>query len=179
MSKYLKSITGKIFLILVLLFCSSFLFAGPLKIAYVDSEKIMSQYEEANKIRLSLENEFKSWDDELKEMESEIAELEAKYEQQQSTMLESAKTEAEKKIMMKYEKRKIFYEEIMGENGKLARRQVELMQPILEKIQNVIQEIREKESISIIFEVLNSGIIDADPELDISDKIIEALNNLK
>ena len=53
-----------------------------------------------------------------------------------------------------------------------AQRQQELVQPIMETINRVIQELREEENYTFIFDVSAGGLIAADEAYDLTDEVI-------
>ena len=56
-----------------------------------------------------------------------------------------------------------------------ARRQQELVQPIMERINSIIQEIRRDGSYTFIFDVAGGGLIAADESFDLTDEVMERL----
>ncbi|NIQ59380.1 MAG: OmpH family outer membrane protein, partial [Gammaproteobacteria bacterium] len=57
-------------------------------------------------------------------------------------------------------------------------RQQELMQPIMAKIERVLEEIREEQGYIMIFDAASSGLIAADPTLDLTSEVLQRLQAL-
>ena len=56
-----------------------------------------------------------------------------------------------------------------------GQRQQELVQPVMDRINEVIEEIREEGSYAIIFDVAGGGVVAADSALDLTQEVIRRL----
>ena len=54
----------------------------------------------------------------------------------------------------------------------------ELLEPILDKLKNVIEAISTDDNIDIVLDASTGGILYAVPSLDITDDVIERMNKL-
>jgi outer membrane protein len=61
-----------------------------------------------------------------------------------------------------------FREDKFGQEGELAKLQAQLMKPITDKIQNMLESFRKKEKVSLILP--RTAVIALDPELDLTAK---------
>ena len=57
----------------------------------------------------------------------------------------------------------------------LLPRQAELVEPVMERINAVIEDIRADGGYSMIFDVAAQGIISADPDLDLTAEVVRRL----
>jgi outer membrane protein len=165
----------KTIIIIGMLLMSALMFAQ-VKLAYVDTEKVIESYKKAETAKAELETEFKKWETKLKEMDEELKGLVDSYEAQKTMLTAEMKKSKQEEITTKQQEAQNLYMEVMGDRGIMKQRQMELMQPLFEDIENKIQEVREREGYSMIFDKTTSGLIDADESLDITDMIIEELN---
>ena len=67
-----------------------------------------------------------------------------------------------------------FYEELYGETGSLAKKQQELIQPIIDNINEVLMRIGKDEGYDLIFDA-EGPLLYADEKYDISDYLLEEL----
>jgi outer membrane protein len=67
-------------------------------------------------------------------------------------------------------------QDIFGENGEAARRNKELTEPIVEKINGVIEKVAEEEGFTLVLDSSQGVIVYADKEIDITDMIIARLD---
>jgi len=65
--------------------------------------------------------------------------------------------------------------DVFGENGQAAKRNKELTQPIVEKINGVIAKIAEDEAYTIIFDAAQGNIVYAKKMLDLTEKVMAQL----
>jgi outer membrane protein len=150
--------------------------AQDLKIGYLDTVKIFANYKETIEAEQIYAKEVEAWKKTAEEMEAELATMREDI-QSQSLML-SAEKLAEKKLafdqrMQEYQK---YMQDIFGENGEAARRNKELTEPIVEKINGVIDKYAKDNGFSLVLDSSQGVLIYAQPEMDITDRIIEALD---
>lgn len=155
------------------------LLAQDVKIGYIDSIKIFAEYGETQEAERLYRQEVEQWTAQKQRMEQEIVKLRDEL-QAQSLMLSEEK-KAEKKLeldrkMAEYEQ---FMEETFGDEGLAARRNQELTQPIVEKINRILEDFGKEQGYTIIFDVANANIVYADKALDLTDAVLAKLTELQ
>jgi outer membrane protein len=153
--------------------------AQDVKIGYIDSIKIFAEYSETQEAERLYRQEVEQWTAQKQRMEQEIVKLRDEL-QAQSLMLSEEK-KAEKKLeldrkMAEYEQ---FMEETFGDEGLAARRNQELTQPIVEKINRILEDFGKDQGYTIIFDVANANIVYADKALDLTDAVLAKLTELQ
>jgi outer membrane protein len=120
------------------------------KIGYIDTVKIFANFKETIEAEEVYKKEVEAWKKQAEEMESELAGLREEI-QSQSLMLSAEKLEEKKLIfdqkMKEYQK---YMQDIFGETGEAARRNKELTEPIVEKINAVIEKLAEEEGFTMV-----------------------------
>jgi outer membrane protein len=145
---------------------------SPLKIGYINSQVIIAQDPAANAAQEQFQREMVPFESELQALETEIADLMSRYQAQQITLTANARRTRQDAILRKQQA----YQERMAEiETEAARRQQELVQPIMERINNIIQDIRSEGSYTFIFDVAGGGLIAADESFDLTDEVMERL----
>ncbi len=145
---------------------------SPLKIGYINSQVIIAQDPAANAAQEQFQREMVPFESELQALETEIADLMSRYQAQQITLTANARRTRQDAILRKQQA----YQERMAEiEAEAARRQQELVQPIMERINNIIQDIRNEGSYTFIFDVAGGGLIAADESFDLTDEVMERL----
>ncbi len=165
-------------LTIVMLLASVSVFAETLKIAYIDSDKIMAQSKDTVEARKKFETDQKAWQQQIKDLDDEIQRLKNEYDSRKMTMTDELKSETEKTIQKKIQERQQFVQDIFGDNGKAAQRNAELLSPILKKIQTALEKIAVEQNISMVFDGSSGGILYAKPSLDITDQVIAEINKV-
>lgn len=166
----MKKIIGIALLIMI---CAA-LFAED-KFAYIDTDRIMMTSPETQEAQTILMNERIKWEKEITDMDTELDQLYADYESKKMILTESGKQEAENKIMELTQQRKDKVDEIFGENGKFVQKQNELLEPILIKLQTVIEKVAVENNYTMIFDAAAGGLLYAKPNMDITDMVIDEM----
>ncbi len=162
--------------VLSLLLSCTALFAQTLKVAYLDTDRIMVESQDTQEAQSIFMAERESWERELERIEEEIQRLQSEFEARKLTLTESGKAQAEERIQTKIRERRQYIESIFGEGGLAMQRNAELLEPIMDKLRDSIERIAIEENYSIIFDAVGGGILYAKPNLDITDLIIQDLN---
>ena len=146
------------------------------KFAYVNSQKILADFQEAVEVQNKLEEIRNQYEAEYQKMVQEYQAMAEEIESQSLLLSEEKKQEklrqAQQKAMdidkYKYDK--------LGQEGELYRKNIELTKPVYDKINKVIQKIGDEEEIDFIFDASQGAILWALPKYEITDRIIEELN---
>ena len=145
---------------------------SPLKIGYINSQVIIAEDPAATAAQEQFQREMVPFESELQALEAEIADLMSQYQAQQITLTANARRTRQDAIVQKQQS----YQERMAQiEAEAARRQQELVQPIMELINNIIQEIRRAGSDTFIFDVAGGGLIAADESFDLTSEVMERL----
>jgi outer membrane protein len=94
------------------------------------------------------------------------------YEQQQAMLSEEAKANREEEIRLKQTQ---YQQRIAELEQQAGARQAELVEPVMQRITAVIEDIRAEGGYSMIFDVAAQGIISADPALDLTTEVVQRL----
>ncbi|MBS1262459.1 MAG: Chaperone protein Skp [Calditrichaeota bacterium] len=143
-----------------------------MKVGIIISDRILNEYPEAQDAQKILEEEIAEWQRQAKEMEEELTELDK--ELAEGNMFYSEEKKAQ--VQAKFDRKMLEYREFQANIERRAmQRNQELFAPINEKIQKVIDEIAQEDGYDIIFDAVGTAIAYADPELDITDLVLEEL----
>lgn len=145
------------------------------KMAYIDTDKIMMLSSETQEAQSILIQERQKWDKEINDLDVQLDQLYADYESKKMILSQSGKQEAEQKIMDLTDRRQAKVREIYGEQGKFVQKQSELLEPILKKLQTVIEKVAVENNYTVIFDAAAGGLLYAKPNLDITDTILQEL----
>jgi outer membrane protein len=150
--------------------------AQEVKLGYIDTAKIFAEFKETVDAEALYKKEVETWKKKASDMEAELAKMREEI-QSQSLMLSEEK-QAEKKLLFdkKLKEYNQYMSDVFGDDGQAAKRNKELTQPIVEKINAVIAKLAEDESYTIIFDAAQGNIIYAKKTLDLTDRVMEELN---
>lgn len=149
--------------------------AAQAKIGYVDSQKILSTFPAAIDAQKELENENTKWGQEIKKMQDELRTLQEELDRQSLLLSEAKRKEKEVELQALYGKVQQYQSQKWGDNGEFFKRQKELLQPVYDKINEVINRISEEEGYDFVLDSVAGNILYAKEKFDITDKVLEEL----
>lgn len=142
------------------------------KLGYIDSQAILNEAPGAQEAQDQFERDMARYRSEVQQMGEELQTLIQQYEQQQLTLSPEAKENREEEIRRKQQQ---YQQRVQELEDQATQRQNELVQPIMEKINTVIDGIRREGDYTMIFDVASAAIIAADPGLDLTNEVIRRL----
>jgi len=146
------------------------------KIGYIDSQRVLSEYRGASEIKMRYEEKVSEWRKRAEELKREIDNLRQTLQTQGLMLSEEAKLRKIQEIEKKEIEYQQFIQGVWGQNGEAEALNIELMQPLLQEIDTLITKIGREEGYVLILDASSGSVVYADDEMDITDRIIEALN---
>ena len=154
-------------------------FAVPLfaqKFGYVHSQKVLADFQEYRDVENKLREIQNKYDSEYQQMVKEYQQMADEIESQSLLLSPEKKEEKLATVQQKgLEIEKYRYEKL-GPEGEFYKRQSELVQPVIDKINKVIQKIGNDEGYDFIFDAANGTVLHALPKYDITEQVLEELN---
>ena len=159
-----------------LLLLSSILL-GNLKTGYIDSNEIMSKIEEVRQVQVELEKEQRRLQSEAQSLYMEMDSLYKVFESTQLLMSDMKKQEIQQQLTQKQQYLERFQMEKFGQGGELERLQIQLLKPVLEKIDKAIQKVGNEEGYDYIFDAVAGAIVFALDFHNVTEKVLDELQN--
>ncbi len=144
------------------------------RIAYINSQLILEQAPGAADAASQFDRDMARYRSEVEQLGQDLEALIGQYQQQQLTLSPEAKSNREEEIRLKQQQYNSRIQELDQQAGM---RQAELVQPIMDQINAVIETIRAEGNYSLIFDVTAGAILAADETLDLTDEVIRRLQN--
>jgi outer membrane protein len=142
------------------------------KFGFVNTERILREAGPAQRAQKKIEAEFKKRDEELAKIASELKKLQEELEKNSVTMSESQRRVKERdfgELNRDFQRKQREFREDLN-----SRRNEELAQ-VVQQANGVIRQIAEQEKYDIIFQ----DAVFASPRIDITEKVIKALEAAK
>jgi outer membrane protein len=140
-----------------------------LKIGYVNSERVLREAQPAKAAQVKLEAEFSKRDRELTDQAQRLKAAADKLDKDAPTLAESERNRRQRELVEQdrdlQRKRREFQED-------LNQRRNEELSAVVERANRVIKQIFDQEKYDLILQ----EVIFAGPRVDITDKVIKALN---
>lgn len=166
----IKKRTVMVIASMVLIMAAVLPVSAQLKIGYVDTQLIMSQYKPAIDAQKQLETAQKAAADESQKMQEDLVAKQKRLEQQSLLLSEEKKQEQTQELQVLYQQ---WQEHGMRKEKELNNLQTELMKPIIENINNAIQAVGKEEGCDYVLEAVN--LLYADEKHELTKKVQEKL----
>ena len=150
----------------------------PVKLAFVDIQKVMFRSSEGKKVKSELEKLFKEKKQELEVTENDLRTMQQDLEKKRSVLSDAVFIQKRKDLEMKM----LAYRKQVGETQlKLQKREKDLAGPVLQKIKEIIQEIGKKNNYTMILQhsPLSDNLLWAQKEVDLTSQVIGLLEKKK
>ena len=142
------------------------------KLGFVNTERILRDAAPAQRAQKKIESEFKKRDQELAKIAGDLKRMQDDIDKNSMTMSESERRNKEREfgeLNRDFQRKQREFREDLNQ-----RRNEELAQ-VVEQANRVIRQIAEQEKFDIIFQ----DAVFASPRIDITDKVIKALESAK
>lgn len=166
-----------ILLVVLLVISSISVGNAQLKFGYVDSQKILAQYQEAVDAQNKLEQIRNQYQAEYEGKVREYQALAQEIESQSLLLSEEKKKEKLRELQEKATQIDQYkFEKLNPEGGEFYRKNQELFKPIIDKINNVINKVGTEEEYDVILDASSGALLHALPKYDLTSRILEELN---
>lgn len=146
--------------------------ADDFKVGFVNTDRIFREANTAKAAQAKLEQEFAKREKELNDMGNALKNASDKFEREAPTLSESQRAQRQKALVDQdrdfQRKRREFQEDLN------ARKNEELQQ-VLDRANRVVKQVAEAEK----YDVILQEAVYINPKLDITEKVIKALNAAK
>jgi len=147
-----------------------------LKIGYVDSNTILTQLPDAADAQAKLDALIAEWQEELKKMENEWKTKYDDYEKRKLIMSDQKRVETERELVALENKISTYRQQKFGPTGELFKKQTELMEPVQNKVFNIIQDVAVELDLDFVFDKSGDIIfLYTKQEHDITPLVLEML----
>jgi outer membrane protein len=157
---------------------SSTVHAQGMKIGFIDDEKIKVEYKEWGRAQEQWQLEQKAWTDEAQAKEVELTEMIDEYDKQKLILSEDKKKEREAAIRAKQDALDAYTRQIFSPGGTAEQKQMELIGPLLDKVNRAIENVALEENFDVVF-TMQSGLGYIKETYDITDKVLAELDKLE
>jgi outer membrane protein len=144
------------------------------KIGYIDTRRVLQEAPGATEARTTLESAMQGFQGQLQAMQDSLQSMMTDYQQKSLVMSADAKQKREQEII---QKRTGWEQRAEQLQMQAAQRQQEVMAPIMQRVEQVISEVRQAQGYAIVFDVASEAIVSADPALDLTNAVIERLKS--
>jgi len=145
------------------------------KFGYINSEYILSQFEEYKEAQSKLEVEGRKLEKQYYDMAASLDSMQQEYERQKFLMTETNRSAKENQMRRLSEEIQQFQVQKLGPQGEFYQKQQALADPVLQKINTAIKKVGEDGSYDFIFDVVAGNILYAQEKYDLTEKVLKEL----
>jgi len=143
------------------------------KMGYIDANEILRESTEAQAAQAQFDREMAQFQSQVQSMGEELQTMLAAYQQQAGTMSEEARTARETEITQKQQEYETRAQTLETE---AAQRRAALVEPVMERINTIIEAVRTEGAYTLIFDIAAGAILAADPALDLTPEVLRRLS---
>ena len=148
--------------------------AQTVKIGWIDSNSVLSQYAGAQEARQQMEESLSSYQTEIEQMNNDFQTAMAAFQQQQATMTAEARQNRQEQLQSQ---QRVLQQRVAQLEQQASQRQAEVFEPVMTEIQAVIENIRVEGNYAMILDTSSQAILAADPALDLTQEVLRRLQD--
>ncbi len=165
----------KLFLIVALILVGVAGLQAQSKIGYIDSEKLLREFDEAVDAMAKLEAESQKLEEQYYAMQEEGEKLLEEYENKRFVATESWKTQKQQEIQKLQQELQNFQMKHFGPDGDIYVKQEEYLGPIMRKINGAIQRVGADGGYDFIIDAAKGSLVYADDKHDLTNTVLYEL----
>jgi len=147
-----------------------------IKIGYVDSNEIMSNFEEVRQVQVDLEKEQRRLEGDFNDLVKRLDSLKQDYERQRLLMSEARRNEKEKEVSNMEISVQKFQLDKFGPEGEIYRKQNQLLKPVLGKIDAAIQQVGSDRGYDYILDAMSGALLYALDSHNLTEAVMDELS---
>ncbi|MFP4391497.1 MAG: OmpH family outer membrane protein [Desulfohalobiaceae bacterium] len=147
--------------------------AQDLKVAVVDLQHVLDNSKPGEEAIQELEQEFGGMQQRLDKRKSELDSMREEMQKQSMVLSQEAQSDKQSEFRQKVQNFQELYQEYQQ---RVRAKEQELRDPIIQDLVKIIQDYGQEHGFDIILDKQNSGLVYNTQELEITEKVLELLN---
>ena len=160
-------------LFLSLLVAAPVFAAGPVKLAYVDLQKMLNETKDGKTARAKLEGEKKKMQSDIDKQQNELKKQAEEFEKQKVLLKDEARAKKQDELQQKFV---ALQQKFVGLQQDLSKREQDLTRDIFEKAAKEIEVVAKRDGYTMVLEKSESAVLYADPSIDITAEIVKRVD---
>ncbi len=152
-----------------------------LKIGYIDSQALMEQLPEFREAQQSLMQLKQDYENQAQDRDVKLRKMQEDFKRQELLLSEARKAEMQAEFEEKVQQLQLFTQEKLGPEGELMRKNIELMEPIFNRINDAIKLLAEESGYDYVLDsaAQSASLVYANEKYDLTETLIEAMEKQK
>ena len=148
---------------------------GEMKLGYIDSNRIMSEFEDVRDIQVELEKEQRKLESQYNGMINQLDSLKQVFERQRLLMSDSRRDEKQNELINIERNIQEFQLKKFGPEGEIFRKQSQLLAPVLEEVDAAIKIVAAQRGYDYVFDAVSGAIVYALDAHDLTEQVLKEL----
>lgn len=144
------------------------------KVAYLNSQRILAEAPGSQAVRDQIQQEMAGFESQIQALDDSLRAMIEDYNRKSVLLSPDEKRRQEEAITMRQQ---ALDQQAAGIRQQAAARQQELMAPIMARIEEAIESIREEGGYALIFDAAQGALVSADTTLDVSSAVLEKIRS--
>lgn len=145
------------------------------KIAFIDSDRIFSEYSKTQEAQAAFNREVQELSRTAREKKSEIDDLQRKLDQQSPMLSEAKRDQQTQALQQKISEYESFIQKNWGPGGDISKLNEDYLRPIVDRVHRIVADIGNNEGYQLILDAADGNIIYGDKTLDLTDRVLTRL----
>jgi outer membrane protein len=145
------------------------------KIAYIDSDRIFSEYSKTQEAQASFNREVQELSRTAREKKTEIDERQRKLDQQSPMLSEAKRDQETQALQQKISDYETFIQKNWGPGGDISKLNEDYLRPIVDRVHKIVADIGNNEGYQLILDAANGNVVYGDKTLDLTDRVLTRL----
>jgi outer membrane protein len=145
------------------------------KIAYIDSDRIFSEYDKTRDAQASFNREVQELSRTAKEKKTEIDEMQRKLDQQSPMLSEAKRDQETQALQQKVSDYESFIQKNWGPGGEISKLNEDYLRPIIDRVHKIVADIGNNEGYQLILDAADGNVVYGDKTLDLTDRVLTRL----
>lgn len=152
-------------------FLASSMALAEVKIGYVDLRKALQETSAGKKAQKDLEKEFNSKKEELAKKEKDLKTMNEDLDKKKLVLSDEARGKKQAELQQEMIK---FQQLVQQTQANLQKKERELTQPILEKLQDILDKKAKEGGYTVVLEKAEQSVLWAKKDIDLTDDLVKA-----
>ena len=162
-------------IIKLILICLPFGLFADIKIGYIDSNRIMAEFEDVRNVQVELEKEQRKLQAEYDGMVNQLDSLAQAFERQRLLMSDSRREQQQNEMLQMERDIQEFQLKKFGPEGEIYRKQSQLLAPVLEVVDAAIKAVAGQRGYDYVFDAVSGAIVYALDAHDLTEQVLKEL----
>jgi outer membrane protein len=150
--------------------------AQTIRIGFVDSQRIFSEYKAAQEAQDRFGREIQAWRTEADDRRKAVDNLRNELKDQDPLLSESARLEKETALQKAVSDYDRFVQDFWGPNGKVQRLNDEMTREVISKVRDAVELLANRQGYDLVLDAADGNVIFGVKSLDLTQQVLDDLN---